>query len=151
MTSAPAERARRAACALYRLAPVWVKTSSTPPAPGSGPSVAASADCAAAASSPAARSSVAAWAAACQLVPVPMASTRRPRSRPATAAAGASSCRSPASASAWPSIVCRIALTAMVSSSLSQPRMSAKRWWRQYQCFARAARRQSQSNLRALG
>src|SRR5260370_26827423 len=47
MTCAPLDRARCAACAVYRLAPVWVKASNAPPSPGSGPSTAASADWAA--------------------------------------------------------------------------------------------------------
>src|SRR5262249_894688 len=97
-------------CAVYCLAPVWVSASRAPSSPGSGPSTAASADWAAVASSPAARSSAAAWLAACQLVPVPITSTRRPRSLSATAAAGATSSKIAPSASACPSIVRRIML-----------------------------------------
>src|SRR5436190_21485600 len=97
--AAPASRARASICIEYPVPPVWLSTITPSPASSGRSYGATSAECTASASTPASRSSHAPWWAACQLVPTPISSSRRPANRAAAASAGPPSASSRASSS----------------------------------------------------
>ena len=118
----PAPRSRSSTSVEKRFVFRWLMTRTASLSRTGNPYCAASIAWTATASTPASRNSQTAWFAACQLVPVPTTTRRRPPSRSACDSTGATSASSVFRSSGWRQIVARITLVTSQTRRRRNPR-----------------------------